>query len=375
MRRLKSRLNYCECLMMKGVYTKRIAIDIMGIGRVVSEEESKLSSRGGTLMITTTKIKFIREGQKRKIKSKVIKSQYQLHLFLIPAFLFFFIIHYIPMYGVQIAFRDYVEVKGILGSEWIGFSNFTRFFSSYQFWRLIKNTLGLSFYSLLAEFPIPIILALLLNQVGNKRYKKLVQTVTYAPHFISIVVMIGMVQLFLSPSSGIVNSIIKMVGGQTISFLGEASYFKHIYVFTGVWQHAGWGAILYLATLASVSPELYEAARVDGASKWHLIRHIDLPSILPTAIIMLILRVGRLMNIGMQKALLLQNPLNIRGSEIIPTYVYKMGILKNQYSYSATIGLFNSLINIILLFSVNKLAKKNIRDKFMVRRRGYEITY
>lgn len=300
--------------------------------------------------------------KKFKLKSNSLwenmKTEYQLYLFIFPAIIFFIIFHYIPLYGIQIAFKKYVEVKGILGSAWVGLANFERFFSSYQFGRLIRNTLGLSFYSLIAEFPIPIILALLLNQVKNKKYKKLVQTVTYAPHFISIVVMIGMVQLFLSPTSGIVNQVIKMFGGEVIPFLAEPQYFRHIYVISGIWQHAGWGAILYLATLASVGPELYEAAKVDGASKWSIIRHIDIPSIMPTAIIMLILNVGRLMNIGMQKALLLQNPINVSQSEIIPTYVYKVGIIKAQFSYSAAIGLFNSVVNIILLFTVNKIAKK-----------------
>lgn len=293
-----------------------------------------------------------------KIGLKEMRKEYQLYLFILPAIIYFIIFHYLPMYGVQIAFRKYTEVKGILGSTWIGFDNFRRFFSSYQFWRLMKNTLGLSFYSLIAEFPIPIILALLLNQVSNKKYKKFVQTVTYAPHFISLVVMIGMLQLFLSPTSGIVNHIIEMFGGKSIVFLAEPSYFKHMYVFSAVWQHTGWGAILYLATLASVGPELYEAAKVDGASKWQIVCNIDFPSILPTATIMLILNVGRLMNIGMQKALLLQNSINISASEIIPTYVYKMGIINAQFSYSTAIGLFNSIVNIILLVSVNKFAKK-----------------
>lgn len=305
--------------------------------------------------------KLMKENRTRVKSSSLLsnmKKEYQLYLFVLPAIIFFIIFHYVPMYGIQIAFKKYVEVKGILGSEWVGLANFERFFSSYQFGRLIRNTLGLSFYSLIAEFPIPIILALLLNQVKSKKYKKVVQTVTYAPHFISIVVMIGMVQLFLSPTSGLVNQIIEMLGGEPISFLAEPKYFRHIYVISGIWQHAGWGAILYLATLASVGPELYEAAKVDGASKWAIIRHIDIPSIMPTAIIMLILNVGRLMNIGMQKALLLQNPINVSQSEIIPTYVYKVGIIKAQFSYSAAIGLFNSVVNIILLFTVNKIAKR-----------------
>lgn len=289
---------------------------------------------------------------------KVFIRDYQLLLLCLPAIIYFFIFHYLPMYGIQIAFKDYITVKGIWGSPWVGLKHFERFFSSFQFWDLIKNTLGISFYQLVVGFPIPIILAILLNQLNNKRFKKLTQTVTYLPHFISIVVLAGMLYIFLSPINGIINQIIIHFGGQPIFFLGEAKWFKSIFVFSGIWQNTGWNAIIYIAALAGISSDLYEAAKIDGANKWQIVKYIDLPSIMPTAVMLLILEVGKVMNLGFQKAYLLQNPLNISSSEIISTYVYKVGLVESQYSYSAAIGLFNSVINVILLVTVNKLAKK-----------------
>lgn len=262
------------------------------------------------------------------------------------------------MYGVQIAFKDYYAAKGIVGSPWVGFKHFNRFFSSYQFWTLIKNTLSLSFLQLLIGFPVPLILAILLNQVKSYRYKRFVQSITYCPHFISIVVLTGMITIFLSPRSGLINQLIMLFGGEPIHFMAEPGWFRPIYILSGIWQNSGWSAIIYIAALTSISPDLYEAAKIDGASKWQLIRHIDIPSIAPTAIMMLILEVGKIMNIGFQKAYLLQNSLNITASEIIPTYIYKIGLIDTQYSYSAAISLFNNIVNIILLVSVNKIAQK-----------------
>lgn len=288
---------------------------------------------------------------------KVFKRDYQLYLLALPAIIYYIIFHYVPMYGIQIAFKDFIEVKGIWGSPWVGLKHFNRFFSSFQFTRLIKNTIGISLYQLIVSFPLPIIMALLLNQTRNKRFKKTVQTVTYAPHFISVVVLVGMMQIFLSPRAGLINILIKFLGGEPVHFLAEPQWFKTIFVLSGVWQNTGWGTIIYLAALSGINPELYEAAKVDGATKFKIIRHIELPGIMPTAIIMLIMRLGRIMDLGFQKAYLLQNPLNAQSSEIISTYVYKVGLIQNQYSYSAAIGLFNTIINIILLTIVNKIAK------------------
>ena len=272
--------------------------------------------------------------------------------------LYFIIFHYVPMYGVQIAFKDFKAADGIWGSAWCGLEHFRRFFSSSQFWPLIKNTLGLSFLQILIGFPIPIILAIMLNQTKNQKFRKFVQSVVYCPHFISIVVLTGMLYIFLSPRNGIVNQIIEFFGGDPIFFLGDAKYFKETFVLSGIWQNAGWSAIIYIAALAGISPDLYEAAQVDGANKWQRIWHIDIPGILPTVIMMLILEVGKVMNLGFQKAYLMQNAQNLASSEIIATYIYKVGLIDAQYSYSAAINLFNNVVNIILLVTVNKIAKK-----------------
>ncbi len=289
---------------------------------------------------------------------KCISKEYQLYLLALPAIVYLFIFHYIPIYGVQIAFKNFTPGKGIWGSDWVGFDQFIKFFSSYQFERLLSNTLLLSVLQLIICFPFPIILALMLNQVGNKRYKKLVQTVTYAPHFISIVVLVGMMSLFLAPNNGIINTVIKNLGGEAIHFTGDAKYFRGLYIISNAWQHMGWGSIIFLAALSAVNPELYEAARIDGCTRLKLIWHVDIPSILPTIIIVLIMDVGSLMDLGFQKAFLMQNSLNLATSETIATYVYKIGLINAQYSYSAAVGLFNSVVNIILLISVNWVSKK-----------------
>lgn len=298
--------------------------------------------------------------KKLKHIGKMMKNDYQLYIFLIPAVVFFVLFCYMPMYGVQIAFKDFVEVDGIGGSAWADplFKHFTRFFGSYQFWNLLKNTLILSFLNLLITFPIPIALALLLNQTRSQRLKKVVQTVTYAPHFISIVVLVGMLQIFLSPRNGFVNNIIQILGGDPILFLGAPEWFRTVYIGSDVWQNTGWSAIIYIAALAGVDPGLYDAARVDGCSRFKIIRYIDFPSILPTAIILLIMNSGKVMSLGFQKVFLLQNAQNVSVSEIIATYTYKLGIIDTQYSYSAAVGLFNSIINILLLVAVNQISKK-----------------
>jgi putative aldouronate transport system permease protein len=294
---------------------------------------------------------------KRGLKIKKIFSNYQLYLFLLPALIYFIVFHYLPMYGILIAFKDFVATKGIMGSPWVGFKHFERFFESFQFWTLIKNTLGLSVVQLIVGFPLPIFLALMLNQIRSEKYKRFVQTVVYAPHFISVVVLAGMIFVFFS-NNGLINNIILLFGGDPISFMAKPEWFKPLYIASGVWQETGWAAIIYLAALAGVSPELHEAAVMDGANKWQRIFHVDIPAIMPTAVILLILSVGGIMNIGFEKAYLLQTPMNQPSAEIIPTYVYKMGLQQAQYSFAAAVGLFNAVINLILLIAVNKFAKK-----------------
>lgn len=294
---------------------------------------------------------------KRSLLTRLIRD-YQLYVLALPAIVYLFIFNYLPMYGVTIAFKKFNAVKGIWGSPWVGFEHFIRFFHSYQFWTLIENTIFISLYQLIVGFPIPIVLALLLNQTRNKRFKSIVQTVTYAPHFISVVVLVGMLFIFLSPRIGFVNHIIQLFGGQPQLFLGIPAYFKSIYVWSGIWQNTGWASIIYLAALAGISPELYEAAKIDGASKWKQIVHIDLPGILPTAVIIFILNAGQIMNVGFQKLYLMQTPLTEASQEIISTYIYKIGLISNQYSYSTTIDLFNSVINIILLILVNYTSRR-----------------
>lgn len=289
---------------------------------------------------------------------KALQRDFQLYLLCIPALVFIFIFEYGTMYGVQLAFKDFDFTKGITGSEWVGFEHFERFFTSYQFKSLLSNTLGVSLYQLFAGFPIPIIMALVLNQIKNERYKKFIQTVTYAPHFISVVVLCGMLIVFLSPSIGFVNNLIAMFGGERIHFMGVPEYWKHIFVWSDIWQNTGWNAIIYVAALAGINPELYEAAKVDGASKLKCIWHIDLPGIAPTMTILLIMKMGSIMGLGYQKALLLQNTLNIDASEIISTYTYKIGLEQSQFSYSTAIGLFNTVVNIVLLVIANAFSKK-----------------
>ena len=287
------------------------------------------------------------------------KLEAQLWVFMIPAIVFFLVFHYAPMYGVLIAFKNYSITKGIMDSPWVGLKYFKRFVESSMFVLLLKNTLILSFYQILVTFPFPLILALLLNHMRNKRVIKSVQTITYAPHFISLVVMSGMLFLFLSPSSGVVNSVIKNItGGDSIYFMGESKYYRHIFVLSHVWQHTGYNAIIFLAALTAVDPSHYEAAILDGASVWQRIKNIDIPAIMPTLVTMLLLNVGKMLNVDTQKALLLQTPTNLDVSEIIGTYVYKIGLVNAQFSYSTAINLFQTVVNLLILLIVNKISVK-----------------
>lgn len=288
---------------------------------------------------------------------KSIRKNWELYLLLVPVILYFLIFHYYPLYGLQIAFKDFIATKGITGSPWVGFKHFERFFDSYYFGRLIKNTIGIGVFTLLVSFPVPIIIALLLNEVKSLRFKKFVQTIIYAPHFLSTVVVVGMLLLFLK-SDGMINQVIMLFGGMPIDFISEPAWFKSIYVLSDVWQTMGWSSIIYIAALSAVDPAQHEAAMMDGASKFQRIIHINIPAIMPTIVILFILNVGSVMAIGFEKVFLLQNDLNMSTSDVISTFVYRSGILEAQYSFSAAVGLFNSIINFILLIMVNQIAKK-----------------
>ena len=288
---------------------------------------------------------------------KQMKANYFLYLFLLPATAYLLIFCYGPMYGIQIAFKDFYAYLGIEGSPWVGLKHFENFFRSPRFGALLQNTLTLSFYSLLAGFPLPIILALLLNYTPKQGLKKFAQTASYAPHFISTVVLVGMLNVFFSPRSGFVNTILGWFGSQPVFFLGDPKWFKHMYVWSGVWQSTGWGSIIYLAALAGVSPELHEAAIIDGANKLQRIWNIDIPTIMPTMVILLVMNFGSIMNVGYEKVFLMQNDLNMSASEIISTYTYKIGLQGAQYSYSTAIGLFNNIINFVMLVVVNRVAR------------------
>ncbi|MGO1286377.1 MAG: ABC transporter permease, partial [Brachybacterium sp.] len=246
---------------------------------------------------------------------------------------------------------------GIWGSSWVGFEHFERFFDSYYFWRLLRNTLVLSLYQLLL-FPLPIILALALNEVKNHVFKRFAQTLTYAPHFVSLVVVVGMLFAFMDPRTGLINHVIELIGLEPIQFMQDPGWFRHLYVWSGVWQSLGWSTIIYLAALAGVNPELHQAAQVDGANRLQRIRHVNIPAIMPTVVILLILDFGSFMAVGFEKALLMNNTLNAEASDIIQTFVYETGLLEGQYSYAAAVGLFDSIINIILLVGVNQLARR-----------------
>lgn len=281
----------------------------------------------------------------------------QFYLMALPAIIYVAIFCYGPMYGLQIAFKNYRMSLGVFKSPWIGFRNFTDFFTSYSFKTLMENTFLLSLYQILVGFPIPIIIALVLNELGP-RFKRVVQTVLYAPHFISTVVIVSMLNTMFSPSVGVVNHLLESLGMERIYFFGSPDYFRHLYVWSGVWQGMGWSAIVYLAALAAVDPQLLEAAEIDGASRLQRILKINLPTILPTIVIMLILRMGSIASVGYEKVYLMQTSLNLDTSEVISTYVYKRGVINGGYSYSAAVGLFNNLVNIAMLFISNTISRK-----------------
>ncbi|MBT2727343.1 sugar ABC transporter permease [Bacillus sp. ISL-75] len=277
---------------------------------------------------------------------------------ILPAIVVIVIFNYIPMYGIQLAFREFDFTKGLTGGEWVGIKYFEKFVTNYMFKDLMTNTVTISLTTIILGFPAPIIMALIINQVFGKRWKKTLQTTVYLPHFISMVVMVGLLNVLLSPETGIVGHVMKLLGLGDINLLASEKTFVPVYVLSDIWQHAGWNSIIYLAALASVDPQLYDSAKIDGASRWQTIRYVDLPAIVPTMIILFILSMGNILNTGFEKIFLMQNPLNLPVSEVIATYVYKIGIISSQFSYSAAIGLFNTLINFIFLLAMNFIAKR-----------------
>ena len=291
------------------------------------------------------------------VLKKDIRVNKALYLMLLPIVAYFVIFNYIPMAGIVMAFERFVPTKGVLFSPWIGFKNFTDFFSSYYFFRLIRNTFLLSFYDMIFGFPAPIIFALLLNEIKNKAFKKTIQTISYMPYFISLVVIAGIIVDFTS-STGAITNLVVALGGQRRNLLDDPSLFRTIFVSSNVWQSFGYGSIIYLAALSSIDQQLYEAAEIDGANRWKQTWHITLPGIAPTIIILLILRVGSLLNVGFEKVILLYNPATYETADVISSFVYRKGLLEFNYGYSTAVGLFNSVISLILIFATNKICKK-----------------
>jgi putative aldouronate transport system permease protein len=280
-----------------------------------------------------------------------------LYLMMVPVLAYYLIFHYAPMYGALIAFKDYSPMKGILGSDWVGFKHFHDFFSSFYFWRILKNTLVISLYSLVFEFPAPIILALLINEVRSKTFKRVAQTITYMPYFISLVVICGIITDFTN-ADGVINNIAMAFGYDGQAMLQKAELFRPIYILSEIWQRIGWESIIYIAALMSIDTEQYEAARMDGASRWKQMMYITLPGIMPTIAIMFILRMGNLLNVGFEKIILLYNPVSYETADVISSFVYRKGLLEFGWSYSSAVGLFNSVINLILLISANYISRK-----------------
>ena len=298
-----------------------------------------------------------RAGALATLRRRISRDRYLL-LLISPVVAYYVLFYYVPMAGTLVAFEDYIPTKGVLGSDWVGFANFEQLFHSYYFGRIVTNTVLLSVYSIIFGFPAPLIFALILNEVKNRYFKRVAQTISYLPHFISVVVVAGMIVTFLSPTGGIVNNIRGQLGLGSFDYMSDPSYFRPIYVISGIWQEFGWGAIIYLAALAGIDPALYDAADVDGAKRWQKTRHVTLPGLVPVTTILLILSVGNLMVVGFEKVLLLYNPAIYQTADVIQTYVYRSGIVSANYGFAAAVGLFNSVINLILLVTVNYVAKR-----------------
>jgi len=296
-------------------------------------------------------------GEKSKVYIKDLKRNYSLYLMALPILAFYILFHYKPMYGVIIAFKNFSPAKGVIGSEWVGIKHFIDFFCNPYFFRLMKNTLVISLSTLVFSFPAPIILALLINEIRSKWFSRIVQLIVYLPHFISLVVVCGLILKFTSDKS-IINDIAVLFGHERVSFLNHPKYFVPVYVISDIWQSAGWNSIIYLAALTSVEQQLYEAAIIDGASRWRQTLHITIPGIAPTIITMFILRIGNMLNVGYEKIILLYNPVTYETADVISTYVYRKGLIENSWSFSTAVGLFNSIINFTLLIFANRLSRK-----------------
>lgn len=287
-----------------------------------------------------------------------IKQRPVLYFMAIPIILYYIVFHYIPMFGIMISFQNYLPAKGFLSSQWVGMNNFIRFFSSIHFGRVVKNTFMLSFYDLLFGFPAPILFALLLNEVKNPKFKRITQTITYIPHFVSLIVICGLIFTFTKRNSPIAELVATFTGGNAENLLANPKYFRPVYIISGIWQGFGWGSIIYFAAISNVSPELYEAAIIDGAGRFKQAVYVTLPSIAPTIIIMLILRIGALMSVGHEKIILLYSPITYEVSDVISSYTYRAGLLEMNYSYGTAVGLFNSIINFILVLGANWLSRR-----------------
>ncbi|MDF2650728.1 MAG: transporter permease subunit [Paenibacillus sp.] len=289
---------------------------------------------------------------------KNVRKDKQLVLIILPVLIYFIVFHYVPMYGLLIAFKNFQPMKGIMGSDWAGLQYFAEFFNSIYFWRLLRNTILISIYSLFWGFPAPIIFALMLNELKDRLFKKTVQTISYLPHFISLVVTVGMIVTFTSPLDGVINVFVTWFGWDPINFMSESGWFRTIYVSSGVWQSFGWGSIIYLAALSGINPQLYEAADMDGAKRWAKVRYITIPGLMPTIIILFILNIGQLLDVGIEKILLLYSPATYETGDVIGTYVYRRGVLNSEFSYAAAVGLFNNVINLCLLISANYISRR-----------------
>ncbi|MFC7678795.1 ABC transporter permease [Paenibacillus sp. GCM10028914] len=294
---------------------------------------------------------------KPKRKPNIRKNKWLYIMMLLPL-ASLIIWNYIPMYGIIISFKDYSPALGMMDSPWVGFDHFKRFFNAFYFWDVIINTLRISIYSLVVGVPLPIILALMFNELRNKKYKSLAQTISYIPNFISIVIIVGMLMFFTSPVDGVINSIIQYFGGEPIDFIGDPDLFPHVFVWSGIWQSVGWSTLIYTAAMSGIPQDQYEAAYLEGASRLQCIRHITIPAIMPTIVILTILATGSVMSVGFEKVLLMQNDANLATSEVLSTYTYKAGILNAEYSFSAAVGFFNNIINFIVLYVVNKFSQK-----------------
>lgn len=314
--------------------------------------EAAIDKKAGAIIINKTSAK------KRSELKKYLAKDWQLYAMLLPGVLLTGLFHYVPIYGILYAFQDFSPYLGFLHSPWVGMKNFEVFTHSYYFWSLIWNTIRISLTSFVIEFPLPIILALLINELKNKFFKKTIQTVSYFPHFVSTVVIVGMLVQFTTPSTGLINQIIRAFGGKSINFMIEASWFLPMYVILGIWQGIGWSSIIYLAALSGVNPELYEAAKVDGATKFKQMIHISLPGIFPTVCILLILNIGSLFSVDFEKVLLMQNNITLESTDVISTYIYRIGLQDQKYSLSTAVGLFQTVINGALLILANTISRK-----------------